>query len=80
MSAQAACVIPSTLEVQRALRLVESQRRASRAYYLRHKDDIKQKSTLYWEEHKELINQRRRARYAMAHPKDLATAKFEELK
>ena len=79
MNALATSVVPSALEVQRALRLVESQRRASRAYYLRHKDGIKQKSTLYWEEHKELINERRRARYAMAHPKDLP-AKSEELK
>jgi len=30
--------------------------------------DIKQKSTLYWEEHKDLINERRRQRYALTHP------------
>ena len=56
------------MEVQRALRLLESQRRASRAYYTRHKDEIKQKSTTYWEQHKETINERRRNRYALAHP------------
>ena len=59
---------PSAVEIQRALRLLESQRRASRAYYIRHKDEIKQKSTTYWEQHKELINERRRTRYALAHP------------
>jgi hypothetical protein len=58
----------SPQEIQRALRLLESQRRASKAYYERHKEDIKQKSTLYWEIHKDLINQRRRQRYALAHP------------
>lgn len=61
-------VLPSTVEVQRALRLLESQRRASRAYYMRHKDVIKQKSTTYWEQHKETINERRRNRYALTHP------------
>ena len=54
-------------EIDRALRLVENQRRASRAYYLRHRDEIKQKSTLYWENHKEVINERRRQRYALTH-------------
>ena len=58
----------SPQEIQRALRLLESQRRASKAYYERHKEDIKQKSTLYWELHKEAINERRRQRYALAHP------------
>ena len=59
----------SAKEVQRAMRLLESQRRASRAYYLRHKEDIKQKSTTYWEQHREQINERRRAAYALTHPK-----------
>ena len=80
MNVLTTAVVPTTIEVQRALRLVESQRRASRAYYLRHKEDIKQKSTAYWEEHKELINERRRARYAMAHPPRDLPAKSEELK
>ena len=55
-------------DIQRALRLLENQRRASKAYYERHKEDIKQKSTLYWELHKEAINERRRQRYALTHP------------
>ena len=55
-------------EIQRALRLLENQRRASKAYYERHKDEIKEKSTLYWEANKDLINERRRKRYALAHP------------
>lgn len=55
-------------EIERALRLVENQRKASRAYYERHKDDIKKKSTEYWGAHKADINTRRRARYALAHP------------
>jgi hypothetical protein len=55
-------------DIQRALRLLESQRRASKAYYERHKEDIKLKSTQYWEAHKDLINERRRQRYALAHP------------
>ena len=65
----ATAAIHSAKKVQRALKLLESQRRASRAYYLRHKEDIKQKSTSYWEQHREHINERRRAAYALAHPK-----------
>jgi hypothetical protein len=68
-SAQQSAVIHSAKEIQRALRLLESQRRASRAYYLRHKEDIKQKSTNYWEHRREQINERRRAAYALSHPK-----------
>jgi hypothetical protein len=48
---------------------VESQRRASKSYYERTKDAIKAKSTEYWEHHKDAINERRRARYAVAHPR-----------
>ena len=55
-------------DIERALRLLSCQRRASKAYYERHKDTIKQKSTQYWEQHKDLINERRRQRYALAHP------------
>jgi hypothetical protein len=53
-------------EIERALRLVENQRRASKAYYERHKEDIKRKSTEYWKTHKQIINERRRLRYALA--------------
>ena len=59
---------PTPKEIERALRLVESQRRASKSYYERNKDAIKAKSTEYWESHKDAINERRRARYAVAHP------------
>jgi hypothetical protein len=59
-----AAVVPTAREIERALRLLENQRRASRAYYIRHKDDIKTKSLNYWEQHKEAINERRRERYA----------------
>jgi hypothetical protein len=59
---------PNKQQVERALRLLENQRRASKAYYERHKEDIKQKTTLYWETHKDLINERRRQRYALTHP------------
>ena len=49
------------------MRLVENQRRASKAYYERHKEAIKQKSTHYWETHKNSINEKRRHKYAQAH-------------
>ena len=55
-------------DIERALRLLDCQRRASKAYYERHKENIKLKSTQYWEEHKDLINERRRQRYALTHP------------
>ena len=59
---------PTPKEIERALKLVESQRRASKSYYERNKNAIKAKSTQYWEHHKDTINERRRARYAVAHP------------
>jgi hypothetical protein len=58
----------SDAEIQRALRLVECQRRASKAYYVRHRDAIKAKSAEYWQTHKATINARRRAHYAQTHP------------
>jgi len=54
--------------VARALRLLESQRRASQSYYMRNKDAIKEKSLNYWKEHREAINIRRRQLYAERHP------------
>ena len=51
--------------IQRALRLLEGQRRASRAYYQRHKQEIKERSTAYWKLHKDAINARRRERYEL---------------
>lgn len=58
----------SQKDIERALKLLDCQRRASKAYYERHKESIKQKTTQYWKEHKGLINERRRQRYALAHP------------
>lgn len=58
----------SVNEIERALKLVENQKRASKAYYERHKEAIKLKSTTYWQTHKDDINERRRARYALDHP------------
>ena len=55
--------------IARALRLLESQKRASHTYYERNKDVIKAKSLEYWKEHREAINLRRRELYAMTHPK-----------
>jgi hypothetical protein len=51
--------------IARALKLLETQKKASKAYYLRHKEVVKAKSVAYWEEHREDINTRRRARYAL---------------
>ncbi len=62
----AAAVANKTIE--RALRLLEGQRRASRAYYLRHRDAIRERSTEYWKANRELINARRRERYEQLHP------------
>ncbi len=64
-------------DIERALRLLDCQRRASKAYYERHKENIKQKTNQYWKEHKDLINERRRQRYALAHP---SPAQQSELK
>jgi len=59
--------------IARALRLLESQKRASHGYYERNKNVIKAKSLEYWKEHREAINLRRRELYAMTHPKPRAT-------
>ena len=64
---EAANVVNAT--IQRALKLLEGQRRASRAYYMRHKGEIKERSTAYWNSHRDLINARRRQRYELYHPK-----------
>ena len=53
--------------IQRALKLLEGQRRASRAYYLRHRDEIRERSTEYWKANREVINARRRERYEQLH-------------
>ena len=66
-----AAATPTPKEIERALKLVESQRRASKTYYERNKAVIKAKSTEYWESHKDAINARRRERYAVAHPREL---------
>ena len=50
--------------VARALRLLEYQRVASRNYYQRNKDAIKARSVVYWQQHRDGINARRRQRYA----------------
>jgi len=54
--------------IKRALKLLEYQQRASRSYYERHKDAIKAKSSLYWQQNRDSINERRRERYRLAHP------------
>lgn len=51
--------------VARALKLLETQRKASQAYYARHREEVKARSVSYWGKHKEDINARRRDRYAM---------------
>jgi hypothetical protein len=54
--------------IQRALRLLEYQKRASQSYYARNREAIKTKSLLYWEQNRETINERRRQRYRLDHP------------
>jgi hypothetical protein len=54
---------PNAATITRALRLLENQRKAARAYYLRNRDTIKARTARYWEEHREELNQRRRQRY-----------------
>lgn len=61
-------IMENPATIARALRLLESQRRASHNYYERNKERIKEKSISYWKTHKNTINERRRAAYALAHP------------
>ena len=49
--------------ITRALRLLASQRAASKRYYEAHKASINERSKAYWEAHRDTINARRRARY-----------------
>jgi hypothetical protein len=53
--------------INRALRLLEYQRRASRNYYDRNKEAIKARSVAYWEQNRDAINERRRQRYHLRH-------------
>lgn len=55
-------VNPSPKLVQRALRYLEIQTKANKAYYLRNRDRIRERSLAYWQAHKEDLNQKRRAR------------------
>lgn len=73
MEAAAAATVPATT-VQRALRLLEYQRKASKSYYARNKDAIKAKSIQYWESNRDAINERRRQRYRLTHPKPAGAA------
>ena len=56
----------SAAEVQRAMRLLQAQRKASKSYYERHKEEIKLKSLTYWQLNRQVINDKRRQRYAAA--------------
>ena len=58
----------TSIEVKRALRLLHNQRKASKTYYERHKEEIKSKTMAYWELNRDAINLRRRQRYAETHP------------
>ena len=60
---------PSERTIARALRLLASQKAASKKYYEANKDVINERSKAYWEEHRENINTRRRERYLAKHPK-----------
>ena len=51
------------LTIARALRLLASQRAASKRYYVTNKGTINERSKAYWEAHREAINARRRERY-----------------
>ncbi len=60
---------PSERTIARALRLLASQKAASKRYYEANKGVINERSKAYWEEHRENINTRRRERYLIKHPK-----------
>ena len=61
--------------IQRALNLVEAQRRASRSYYMNHKPDILERNKEYRLRNKDALNARRRASYHLRKPRN-----FEELR
>lgn len=63
---------PSTETINRALRVLENQRKASQAYYARHIDAVKSRNANYWIAHREAINARRRMRYHMWREANLA--------
>jgi hypothetical protein len=54
---------PDRATIARALRLLESQRQAARAYYARNRDAIKARTARYWDVHRDQLNARRRQRY-----------------
>lgn len=65
---------PLAPHLQRALNLVEAQRRASRSYYMNHKPEILERNKEYRQRNKEVLNARRRASYQLRKPRN-----FEEL-
>jgi len=48
--------VPTAATVARALRLLATQQKASRNYYERHRERIRQRSAAYWEQHKDALN------------------------
>ena len=54
---------PSKETIARALKLLESHKKASRKYYEANSESIRQKAKAYWENNRDAINQRRRERY-----------------
>ena len=57
--------------ITRALRLLTSQRQASKRYYEANRTAINDRSKLYWETHREEVNLRRRVRYQAARQKNV---------
>ena len=66
--------------IERALRLLHNQRKASKTYYERHKEEIKSKTMAYWEHNRDAINLRRRQRYAATHPPKVSEGGNQEPK
>ena len=60
---------PNARTISVALKLLQTQRKAVKAYYQRNAEAMKARSAAYWNSHRDEINRKRRERYALAHPK-----------
>jgi hypothetical protein len=79
---QQARLDPDRATIARALRLLESQRQAARAYYARNRDAIKARTARYWDVHRDQLNARRTAsgmrnkRHSSTRPQNNLTTQY----
>ena len=66
LPAAAAAAAPTAETVARALRVLATQTKASKAFYQRNRERIRARSLQYWQDHRDALNLRRREKARLA--------------